>query len=278
MADGEVYNFTGNTAKKFERSAARDKLYKTMSQGLATDDLVLENKSAFGGLVAVRSSGVQAEERVGMQSFAESAIAAMSDRRGFWKTHTAQVLLDAIVDSGASYTFVTDSVMLSKPVPGVGKVWVANGQSEPIAQVGKLGPLTARKVRSFDRTLVSVRDLVDKYGGVYFDSSGVHLVSLVGNKFVTSTIGAPTQARLYSFDLKGLLNHDNKVKTEDASVENMKIYSMLNGCSVRSDAEGARGRLSGSDHILTVSQGVLPWCVRVSGMSASYDVSSGSGG
>ena len=53
---------------------------------------------------------------------------------------------------------------------------------------------------------------------------------------------------------------------------------MLNGCSVRSDAEGARGRLSGSDHMLTVSQGVLPGGVRVSGMSGSYSVSLGSGG
>ena len=34
-----------------------------------------------------------------------------------------------------------------------------------------------KKVESFSRSLISVRDLVDQYGGVWFDSDGVHVVS-----------------------------------------------------------------------------------------------------
>ena len=120
-------------------------------------------------------------------------------------------LLDAIVDSGESFTFVTDKVQLSNPMPGNGKVWVANGQSEDIAEMGGLGPLMARKVKSFDRTLISVRDLVDKYGGVYFDAEGVHLITHIGEDLVCSTIGAANSQRLCSFDLKGLQDHHDKV-------------------------------------------------------------------
>ena len=105
-------------------------------------------------------------------------------------------------------------------------------------------------------------------------------MSRVGGKIVTSTIGAPTPARLYGFDLKGLLQHDSKVSSgaRCAEMSKTKDSKMISSFSVRSDAEGARGRLSEPEHIVTVEQGLLPWCVRVSGMSASYSVSSGSGG
>ena len=77
--------------------------------------------------------------------------------------------------------------------------------------MGRLGPLIARKVRSFDRTLISVRDLVDKYGGVYFDEEGVHLITNIGEDLICSTIGAANAQRLYGFDVTGLQYHHDKV-------------------------------------------------------------------
>ena len=70
--------------------------------------------------------------------------------------------------------------------------------------------MMARKVKSFDRTLISVRDLVDKYGGVYFDTDSVHLITHIGDDLVCSTIGAANSQRLCSFDLKGLQDHHDK--------------------------------------------------------------------
>ena len=244
---------------------------------------MLENDPMVGGMVVSRSSGVQMEAKLGMQTFAERTIEQLSGADGFWGTAAASVLLNAIVDSGASYTFVTDKVMLERVLPGVGKVWVANGQSEPVAEIGSFGPLTARKVRSFDRTLVSVRDLVDKYGGVYFDNSGVHVVTTVGEKFITSTIGAPTPERLYSFDLQGLMQHDKKVKAKDLkdldwNAPHLDLSSVGSGASACSCTEGARGRLSVPEGTLTAEQGRMPWCLRVSGLSASCSLSSGAGG
>ena len=88
---------------------------------------------------------------------------------------------------------------------------MAHGQSEDIAEMGGLGPLMARKVKSFDRTLISVRDLVDKYGGVFFDTEGVHLTTHIGDDLVCSNIGAANSQRLCGFDLKGLQGHHDKV-------------------------------------------------------------------
>ena len=89
-------------------------------------------------------------------------------------------LMGAIVDSGASFTYVTNGVKLSEVRPGRGHVWVADGRRENIHETGALGPLTnVKKVRSFPRSLISVRDIVEKFGGVYFDGRGVHVVTLV---------------------------------------------------------------------------------------------------
>ena len=47
----------------------------------------------------------------------------------------------AIVDSGASFTYVNVKTTLVRCRPGSGYVSVANGQREQIAQVGSLGPI-----------------------------------------------------------------------------------------------------------------------------------------
>ena len=128
-------------------------------------------------------------------------------------------LQDAIVDSGASCTYVTDGVELWEVRSGRGHVWVANGRREAIAQEGKLGPIWgAKKVPSFARTLVSVRDLVEQFGTVVFDKEGVHVVSIdkegelreclrSRRGSVSTTIGAPTKQRLCSFDIEALVDH-----------------------------------------------------------------------
>ena len=128
-------------------------------------------------------------------------------------------LMGAIVDSGASFTYVTNGVKLSEVRPGRGHVWVADGRRENVHETGTLGPLTnVKKVRSFPRSLISVRDIVEKFGGVYFDGRGVHVVTLGdgvsigdltggdGIKCVTE-IGQTTPARLYSFDIDQLEAH-----------------------------------------------------------------------
>ena len=115
------------------------------------------------------------------------------------------MLRDAIVDSGASYTYVTRHVKLANERPSNGVVAVANGQLERITSVGTLGPLQGvRKVNSFQRTLVSVRDLVEQFGSVRFDDQGVHLVTDSGK---STRIGATLPNRLYSFDLDALARH-----------------------------------------------------------------------
>ena len=119
-----------------------------------------------------------------------------------------------------------------------------------------------------------MRDLVETYGGVYFDASGVHVVSTVGDRIITSTIGAPAPARLYSFDLKGLLQHDKKVKAETLGDLTWRTAPL--GRS--SGTEGARGSLSGAERCVSADVAALPWYLRVSGMGAVCRVSSRAGG
>ena len=83
-----------------------------------------------------------------------------------------------------------------------------------------MGPLrNVQKVNSFPRSLISVRDLVEQYGGVWFDAAGVHVVTLEeGSALKTlkssganvTRIGEPTTARLYSFDIAQLEEHQRK--------------------------------------------------------------------
>ena len=65
--------------------------------------------------------------------------------------------------------------------------------------------LNVRRVLSFTRTLVGVRDLVDQFDVVKFDDQGVYVESKDGK--VSTRIGAPTENRLYSFDSKALTRH-----------------------------------------------------------------------
>ena len=145
-------------------------------------------------------------------------------------SNVALSLYRAIVDSGASHTYVGKNVRLQDALPGKGVVWVANGKSENIVEEGRLGPLlNAKKVMSFSRSLISVRDLVDQYGGVWFDADGVHVVTLrggesgvadlVGGRNATVTkIGMPTSARLYSFDIEQLEAHHRDVDIDACAV------------------------------------------------------------
>ena len=137
----------------------------------------------------------------------------------------------AIVDSGASFTYVNGETRLIRAKPGTGYVSVANGQREKIAQVGSLGPIpNAQKVDSFRRTLVSVTDLVQLFGSTTFRSDGVYVETPLpsGATFVTR-IGVNTPQRLYSFDLGALERHSRRVKLEYAGPPIFDTSPMIEG-------------------------------------------------
>ena len=116
---------------------------------------------------------------------------------------------DAILDSGASQTYVTSKVTLDSPRAGTGYVRVANGKKEAIVEQGDLGPLTgARKVHSFSRTLVSVSDVAEQVGNVLFTPSAAFVLSTVGaDKYAATQIATATKSRLYKFDVCALQRH-----------------------------------------------------------------------
>ena len=139
-----------------------------------------------------------------------------------WKNSIEELRkCNAIVDSGASHTFVPPTVGLSDVRQADIGVSVANGEVERIKSIGNLGPL--KDVRVLEKAayaLVSVRDLVELFGGVYFNDDGVFVVpkfstdemgKLVasGGKGELSCVGRPTgtKNRLYSFDLGKTLGH-----------------------------------------------------------------------
>ena len=111
-----------------------------------------------------------------------------------------------IIDSGASFTYATRRVPLTNVRPGTGSVTVATGKREPIAEIGDLGALkNVRRVNSFTRTLVSVRDLVEQFHRVIFDADGVSVESPDGG--IRTLIGRPMRNRLYSYDGDALSQH-----------------------------------------------------------------------
>ena len=113
----------------------------------------------------------------------------------------AMLLRDAIVDSGASYTYVPSGVELQNERAGIGAVSVADGRVEPVSAIGDIGVLRGvRRVDSFTRTLVSVRDLVEQFGTVSFTQRGV----FIRRRGKNSRIGRPLPNRLYSFNLSAL--------------------------------------------------------------------------
>jgi hypothetical protein len=143
-------------------------------------------------------------------------------------------MLDAIIDSGASYTYVTQKVPLSDRKKGGGSVWTANGQKEDVAEIGDAGPLSqVRKVNSFTRTLISVGDLADQFGGVYFDSNGSHVISEASTGWVATKIGRRNPSRLYTFDVESLIKHKEKIVLGDvscSSINNVECIAGLTAC------------------------------------------------
>ena len=75
------------------------------------------------------------------------------------------------------------------------------------------------KVDSFTRTLVGVRDLADQFGGVYFDSEYVYVVSKTGDEIIWTELGKATETRLYSFDLEALEKHVESCEASGQPVE-----------------------------------------------------------
>ena len=222
FAEGVLRPFAGDTAKPHAaRPVCRDKLYLVKPKGIIDEDMLVREEGrgprAVGGSARTCVTKDNVVAMVVMSMLGQRALKllqALSGTSGFWGSAASTALVNAIVDSGASFTFVTKGVQLEDSAPGVGRVWVANGQSEGIAESGKLGPLSAKKVNSFERTLVSVRDLVDLYGGVLFNSSGVHVVSeSAARQTISTQIGEATTARLYSFDLPALERHDLKLNS-----------------------------------------------------------------
>ena len=120
---------------------------------------------------------------------------------------------DAIIDSGASRTYATKDVPLRNVRSGRGRVSVATGRTEPIAETGDLGVLRGvQRVNSFTRTLVSVTDLVDQFEAVRFDKSGAHVETKGSDGRIVSTlIGRPTASRLFGFDDAALSRHARKL-------------------------------------------------------------------
>jgi len=137
----------------------------------------------------------------------------------------------AIVDSGASFTYVNGKTILTRCRPGSGYVSVANGQREQIAQIGSLGPIrNAQKVNSFRRTLVSVTDLVELFGSVTFRADGVFVETQVFDEPLLSTrIGVNTPQRLYSFELDSLKEHHKRVLATLPSASKAKALYVSEG-------------------------------------------------
>ena len=126
----------------------------------------------------------------------------------------------AIIDSGASCTYVTGDVELRNAKAGGGHVWVANGQKEEVVETGELGPLSGvRKVESFERSLISVTDLIEQFGPVVFNAAGVHLATELGKGEVcVTTIGHATGNRLFSIDADALQRHSQRLAQHRAAL------------------------------------------------------------
>ena len=108
----------------------------------------------------------------------ELVLECMAAERGSLSKTLIRALRRAIVDSGASHTYVPGKVPLDNCKPGQGSVWTATGNRENVSEMGEMGPMMGvRKVDNFTRPLVAVSDLTDQFGGVYFDSKHVFVVS-----------------------------------------------------------------------------------------------------
>lgn len=125
----------------------------------------------------------------------------------------AAALYDAILDSGASKTYVTKKVRLDGAVPGSGFVKVATGRRERVSESGDLGPLKgAEKVDSFARTLVSVMDVAEQVGAVEFTPKAAFVTNEAGGVQLRTQIATATKSRLYKFDVEALEDHVERLK------------------------------------------------------------------
>ena len=130
--------------------------------------------------------------------------------------------VQTILDTGASKVYVAGRQTLRDAKPGEGSVRVANGQIEPIAEVGELEPLPAEKVTSFHRNLVGGGPVVDKFGIIALDKTASYLVTprskdasivkLLSDSCVVTRIAKRTINNLYEMDLAMLRLHDEKVR------------------------------------------------------------------
>ena len=151
--------------------------------------------------------------------------------------------LYAIIDSGASYTYVGGDRPLSHERSGAGFVSVANGQREEIAGRGWYGPISsARRVASFPRDLVSASDIIEQFGFTVFDREGVYVVSSTpsGRDVLMTRIGTRTPDRLFSFDKDALSKHAEgmKLRGMDPSTQG-NAMRWLNTMGVRESPTGA---------------------------------------
>ena len=232
-------DFHGNPIKHVELEPRSDKLYQEMPPGLKIDMLLPDRRGSAEAVQLVRvleacaemaSEGGKTAELA--KEISQGALAMLIEMViGHLSAHVQRrihaavasraqnckhraALGRAIIDSGASGTFVPPEIILTNVKPGRGSVSVANGNREPILEQGDLGPLLgAQKVRSFHRVLVSVTQLCKQFGPVIFTTEGVQLVSQAapGEECIITTIGLPTRNNLFSFDLTALQQHARAV-------------------------------------------------------------------
>ena len=131
-------------------------------------------------------------------------------------------LKDAILDSGASQTYVTSRVQLENVQPGEGYVRVATGRREAVTESGDLGPIKgAQKVDGFARTLVSVMDVAEQVGNVLFTPNAAFVLEKgfgAGDAASMTKIADATYSRLYSFDVVALDEHGARLRGGKAVV------------------------------------------------------------
>ena len=130
--------------------------------------------------------------------------------------------VQSIQDTGAREGYVAGKQTLRNARPGEGSVRVANGQTEPIAEIGMLGPLKAAKVTSIHRNLIGAGPVVDKFGIIAFDKSASYLATphsenanideLLSDSCVVTRVADRTINNLYEMDLAMLRLHDERVR------------------------------------------------------------------
>ena len=221
VTDGRLYRLGQSQEVTWrETPPMREKLYVKRVRGLLDRDMLLEGpvktyrgdidhagRPAGPGVPTAPADALSATLDGAFGAVAQQCRLALLSMLGdalrdeIGQCMQAMLLRDAIVDSGASYTYVPSGVELQNERAGVGAVSVANGRVEPVSAIGDIGALrNVRKVDSFTRTLVSVRDLVEQFGTVSFTRRGV----FIRRRGKNSLIGEPLPNRLYSFNLDAL--------------------------------------------------------------------------